>query len=158
MIDASYAGTRVPPFTADVERGRLRQFAAAVGTVGSGDDVFHDVAAARAAGHPDLPVPPTFLFGLEMEHSQDLLTDMGVDVTRVLHIEQGFVYHGTAHAGDRLTFAPVIVSIRAHRGGSLELITKDTSVTRADGSPVADLHQVLAVRNTPDTRGSGGPA
>ena len=155
MIDTSYAGTRLPPFTADVERGRLRQFAAATGAE---DEVFSDLAAARAAGHPDLPVPPTFLFGLEMEHSQDLLTGMGVDVTRVLHIEQGFVYHGTAHAGDRLTFAPLIVSIRAHRGGNLELITKDTSVTRADGSPVADLHEVLAVRNAPVAHGAGGPA
>ena len=155
MIDTSYAGTRVPPFTADVERGRLRQFAAATGAE---DEVFSDLAAARAAGHPDLPVPPTFLFGLEMEHSQDLLAGMGVDVTRVLHIEQGFVYHGTAHAGDRLTFAPLIVSIRAHRGGNLELITKDTSVTRADGSLVADLHEVLAVRNAPVAPGAGGPA
>jgi hypothetical protein len=155
VIDTSYAGTRFPPFTVDVERGRLRQFAAATG---SEDDVFFDLAAARAAGHPDLPVPPTFLFGLETEHSGDLLTGMGVDVTRVLHIEQGFVYHGTVHAGDRLTFAPLIVSIRAHRGAGLELITKDTSVTRADGSPVADLHEVLAVRNVPVAHGPGGPA
>lgn len=155
MTDPAYAGTRIAPFTADVERGRLRQFAAAVGC---DDDVFSDVAAARAAGHPDLPVPPTFLFGLELEHSQDVLTGMGVDVSRVLHIEQSFVYHDTAHAGDRLTFAPVTVSVRAHRGGSLELITKNTSVTREDGSPVADLHQVLAVRNTPAAPATGGSA
>ncbi|MGW4733060.1 FAS1-like dehydratase domain-containing protein [Streptomyces shenzhenensis] len=149
MIDPSYAGTRFASFTADVERGRLRQFAAAVG---ADDDVFVDVAAARAAGHPDLPVPPTFLFGLELEHSQDALTGMGVELTRVLHIEQGFVYHSTAHAGDRLVFAPVIVSVRSHRGGALELVTRDTAVTDADGTPVADLHQVLAVRRAPAAR------
>lgn len=153
MIDPGYAGTRGPVFDADIERGRLRAFAAAVGLA---DAVFHDVGAARAAGHPDLPVPPTFLFGLELEHSQDALAAMGVEMTRVLHIEQGFVYHATAHAGDRLTFAPLVVSVRAHRGGGLELLTTETAVTRRDGAPVADLRQVLAVRNAPAARGDGG--
>ncbi|MER6531828.1 MaoC family dehydratase N-terminal domain-containing protein [Streptomyces sp. NPDC001508] len=149
MIDPSYAGTRLASFAADVERGRLRQFASAVG---ADDDVFVDVTAARAAGHPDLPVPPTFLFGLELEHSHDALAGLGVELSRVLHIEQGFVYHGTAHAGDQLVFAPVIVSVRAHRGGALQLIAKETAVSRADGSAVADLHQVLAVRREPAAR------
>ncbi len=40
-----------------MERGRLRMFAAAIGET---DPIYTDVEAARAAGHPDLPVPPTF--------------------------------------------------------------------------------------------------
>jgi hypothetical protein len=156
VIDPSYAGTRHPRFDAEVERGRLRSFAAAVGL---DEAVFHDVDAARAAGHPDLPVPPTFLFGLELEHSQGTLAAMGVEMARVLHIEQGFVYHSTAHAGDRLTFAPVLVSVRAHRGARLQLLATETAVTRRDGTPVADLRQVLAVREEPaarDARSTGG--
>ena len=55
------------PFTATVERGRLRFFARVVGL---DDSEFTSLERARAAGHPDLPVPPTFLFGLELEHQQ----------------------------------------------------------------------------------------
>ncbi|GAA2513562.1 hypothetical protein Ahu01nite_061630 [Winogradskya humida] len=117
--------------------------------MGAADEIFHDVAAARAAGHPDLPVPPTYLFCLELE--REGLAGIGVSLDRVLHVEQGFEYHELAHAGDRITFAPVVVSIRSHRRGRLELITTDTAVTRADGAAVADLHQVLAVRHAEGT-------
>ena len=64
MIDRSIVGTEEPARTFDVERGRLRFFAKAIGET---DPVYTDVEAARAAGHPDLPVPPTFLFGLELD-------------------------------------------------------------------------------------------
>ncbi|MFI9270982.1 MaoC family dehydratase N-terminal domain-containing protein [Kitasatospora sp. NPDC052896] len=143
MIDRGFRGARPEPFTVDVERGRLRFFHQVLGTV---DRVFTDPAAARAAGHPDLPVPPTFLFGLELEDPADLLTEMGVDLARVLHVEQGFVYHRTAHAGERLTFAPVITDLYQRQGGALEFVVRDTAVTDAAGEPVADLHQVIAVR------------
>ena len=64
MIDKRFIGHRMPPFTVDVEKGRLRFFAKATG---QDDPVYHDESAARAAGYPGLPVPPTFFFCLEMD-------------------------------------------------------------------------------------------
>lgn len=142
-IDRSVVGVRQPSFSVTVERGRLRFFNRVLGVT---DGVFVDPVAARAAGHPDLPVPPTFLFGLELESPDDLLTKLGIDLSYVLHVEQGFTYHRTAHAGERLTFTPVITDVYARQGGALEFVVRDSAVTDAAGEPVADLHQVIAVR------------
>ncbi|NJP94779.1 MaoC family dehydratase [Nonomuraea sp. FMUSA5-5] len=150
-IPCSAAGTELPPVTVDVERGRLRFFAEAVGET---DPVYLDLAAARAAGHPDLPVPPTFLFGLELERPDPFgyLTDLGVDLRHVLHGEQAFTYHSVAHAGDRLVLRPRIADVYSKKGGALQFLVKETAVTRADGSPVADLTSVIVVRDPAGAR------
>jgi len=139
------------PFTAVVERGRLRFFARVVGL---DDSEFTSLERARAAGHPDLPVPPTFLFGLELEHQQgeSAAAEPLVDPTRVLHTEQRFTYHETAHAGDELVFSPVITDVYQRRAGTMEFVVRDTAVPRPDGTPVADLHQVIMVRREESVR------
>ena len=82
--------------------GRLRFFAKAIGET---NPVYTDVDAAQAAGHRDLPVPPTFLFGIELDSPDPFgwLSGIGVDLRRVLHGEQSFTYHSPAYAGDVLT-------------------------------------------------------
>ncbi|MEU8622490.1 MaoC family dehydratase N-terminal domain-containing protein [Streptomyces sp. NPDC048623] len=139
-------GTALTPFTVTVERGRLRFFGRVVGLE---DSEFTCLDRARRAGHPDLPVPPTFLFGLELEHQSRATEQDGppVDPSRVLHTEQSFTYHQTAHAGDELVFSPVITDVYRRRGGTMEFVVRDTAVTRTDGTPVADLHQVILVRH-----------
>jgi acyl dehydratase len=146
-IDPSVIGAELPQQTADVERGRLRAFAHAIGET---DPVYTDVTAARAAGHPDLPVPPTFLFGLGLGRgAQDFawLTGLGVDLRHVLHGEQAFTYHAVAHAGDTLTLSPKITDVFSKRGGTLQFLVRRTVVERADGAPVAELAETIVVRN-----------
>ncbi|WP_432837455.1 MaoC family dehydratase N-terminal domain-containing protein [Dactylosporangium sp. CA-092794] len=133
------------PLTVDLERGRLRFFARATG---QSDPVYLDVDAARAAGHPDLPVPPTFFFSLELEAPDPFgyLDRLGVDLRFVLHGEQSFTYHRLAYAGDQLTLTQRIVDVYAKRGGALEFLVRETDVTRA-GEPVAQGRSVLVVRH-----------
>lgn len=97
-IDPAVIGSRTPVFSTEAERGRLRFFAQACGQT---DPVYSDLRAAEAAGHRDLPVPPTFLFCLEMDNPDRarFLTELGVDVRTVLHGGQEFTYHATAYAG-----------------------------------------------------------
>ena len=144
-ISPDVIGRELPAVAVDVERGRLRFFAAAIGET---DPVFSDLAAARAAGHPDLPVPPTFLFGLDLEASDltALLAGLGVDLRRVLHGEQSFTYHSPAHAGETLTFAPRIADVYSRKGGALEFLVKETAVSRAGGTAVAELRSTIVVR------------
>ncbi|PZG46686.1 MaoC family dehydratase [Spongiactinospora gelatinilytica] len=141
---------RFAPLTVDIERGRLRFFAKATGQT---DPIYHDLDAARQAGHPDLPVPPTFFFGLDLEGPDALryLRELDVDMARVLHGEQSFVYHSLAHAGETLTVRPRIVEVFAKRGGALEFLVKRNEITRA-GEPVAEATMTLVVRNP----GAGG--
>ncbi len=146
MIDAKFIGMELPPLTVEVEKGRLRMFAKAIGET---DAVYVDEAAAQAAGHRSLPVPPTFLFCLEMETPNPfaLYEQMGADLGRMLHGEQGFTYYQPAAcAGDSLTFRARISDIYAKKGGALEFIVKDIGVTDQDGRKVADLRSVMVVR------------
>jgi acyl dehydratase len=146
MIDRKHIGLTLPEFSVEVEKGRLRLFAKATG---QDDPVYTDEATARAAGHPGLPVPPTFLFCLEMESPnpsaiRDLL---GIDYRRVLHGEQGFTYHRMAYAGDRLTFEQRIEDIYDKKNGALEFVVRRTGVSNQRGEAVATLRCVTVVRN-----------
>lgn len=146
MIDRKFIGTELPPFSVEVERSRLRFFAKATGQT---DPLYIDDDAAQAAGHPALPVPPTFFFCLEMDApNPGLLREMlGMDIARVLHGEQGFTYHRMAYAGDVLTFHQRIDDIYDKKGGALEFVVRKTQVTNQNGEPVADLRGVTVYRN-----------
>lgn len=145
-LDPSVIGTTLPAVTATMERGRLRAFAKATGQT---DPAFTDPDAARSAGHRDLPVPPTFLFAIELEQPDPFayLASIGVDLRRVLHGEQRFDYHRVAVAGETLTAQSTIVDAYSKRGGALDFIVKKTAVTDEAGEPVADLTSVIVVRN-----------
>ncbi|MDT5358275.1 MAG: hypothetical protein QOC69_37 [Mycobacterium sp.] len=145
-VDSAFVGTQLPATTLTVDAGRLRFFAKAIGET---NPLYTDVEAAKAAGYADLPVPPTFLFSIELENPDQFrwVVDQGIDPRFVLHGEQSFTYHSIAHAGDTLTATPRIVDVYSKKGGALEFIVKSTAVTRADGIAVADLETVIVVRN-----------
>lgn len=136
---------RLDPITVLVERGRLALFAKATGQAGP---IYSDPDAARAAGHPDLPVPPTFFFSLDLERPDPFayLSDLGVDLRHVLHGEQSFIYHAMAYAGQALTLSPRITDVSSKKGGALEFLTRRTGITRG-GEPIAEATSVIIVRN-----------
>lgn len=146
MIDKRFIGHVMPAFSAEVEKGRLRFFAKATGQT---DPVYADEAAARAAGFPSLPVPPTFLFCLEMEAPDPaaIRNLLGMDYRTLLHGEQGFTYHRMAFAGDTLTFEQRIDDIYDKKGGALEFVVRKTRVTNQRGEDVAELRAVTVIRN-----------
>jgi acyl dehydratase len=133
------------PLVVTAERGRLAFFARATGQP---DPVYADLAAAKRAGHPDLPIPPSFYFSLELERPDPFgwLTALDVDLRRVLHGEQSFTFHAMAHAGDVLTLRSRVTDVAVKKGGALELLTKETSVTRG-ARPIAEAVSVIVVRN-----------
>lgn len=145
-LDPAVMGTELPPSTLTVDAGRLRFFAKAIGET---NPVFTDDAAAKAAGHQSLPVPPTFLFSIELEQPDPFawMARLGVDLRTVLHGEQRFDYQSVAHAGDTLTARPRITDVYSKKGGALEFVVKQTDVTRADGTAVAELTSVIVIRN-----------
>lgn len=146
MLDRRYIGHELPAFQVDVEKGRLRFFAKATGQT---DPIYSDEAAARAASHPSLPVPPTFLFCLEMESPNPAAIRelLGMDYRRILHGEQGFTYHALAHAGDTLTFQQRIEDIYDKKNGALEFVVRKTRVTNQRSELVAEMRCVTVYRN-----------
>jgi len=146
MIDKTQTGKTFPPLSVEVEKGRLRFFAKAIGET---NPVYVDEAVAKAAGYRSLPVPPTFLLSLEMERP-DLsgwLNEVGLDLAKILHGEQSFEYHLPACAGDVLTFESRIGDMWDKKDGALEFVVKETRVTNQEGRHVADLRSVIIQRN-----------
>lgn len=137
---------RLPAATMDVERGALRRFAKATGQT---DPIYLDVGAARAAGHPDLPVPPTYFFSIELEHVDlmQYLAELGVDLTRFLHGEQSFEYHAMAHAGDRLIIESGFTDVYTKKGGALEFLVKTTEITREPSDHIATATTSIVIRH-----------
>lgn len=145
MIDRRYIGHTMPAFSVPVEAGRLQFFAKATGQT---DPVYSDEAAARATGHPALPVPPTFLFCMEMASPDPaaIRNLLGLDYTRLLHGEQAFTYHAMAYAGDVLQFSQRIEDIYDKKNGALEFVVRKTLVTNQHGAEIAELRSVMVLR------------
>lgn len=153
LINKNHIGTRLTPFTVEVEKAPLRAFAKATGQT---DPVYLDETAARAAGYPSLPIAPTYLFCLEMAspNPQEVYELLGIEYARVLHGEQHFVYHQPVFAGDVLSFAPVIAEIYDRKDGALEFVVWETRVEAKEGLHVADLRSVMVVRPEKQSRPS----
>ncbi|MGE2836901.1 MaoC family dehydratase N-terminal domain-containing protein [Mycobacterium sp. SMC-4] len=145
MSAESLKGYQWPESTVDVERGRVAMFAKAIGET---DPIYFDVEAARAAGHSDLLAPPTFVFGLDLEHSDTLgvLEAHGVDLSTVLHGEQRFTYHGEVHAGDTLSLRAEFTDYYSKRNGALEFLVRRSQLT-SGGDLVAEMESVSVIRN-----------
>ncbi|MES2170159.1 MAG: MaoC family dehydratase N-terminal domain-containing protein [Actinomycetota bacterium] len=145
-IDHSAIGRVLDPVITTLERGRLAFFAQAIGET---DPVYFDLTAARAAGHPDLPVPPTFIFGalLDVPDPFEWIAKLGVDMRFVLHGTEKFSYHRMLHAGDTVTVQPTITNVYDKRGGSLEFVVTTTTVTTAAGELAVTMDQTLVVRH-----------
>ena len=145
-VDPSFLGHEFPGTNLLITRSRLQHFAKATG---QSDPIYLDPEAARQAGHPDIPVPPSFLMASELEAPDPLgwIAELGADLRSVLHGEQRFAYHHMAYAGDELTTRSVLTDIYAKRGGELEFVERTTSVENQRGELVADLVGVIIIRH-----------
>ena len=146
MIDKKWTGHPLPASTMTLERGRLQFFARAIGET---DPVYTDLAAARAAGYADLPAPPSYIFGIELESgaSDKLLHMLGIPLSKLLHGEQGFTFHNPACAGDIITVQPRITEIYDKKAGALEFVVKLADARNQHGELVAELRTVLVCKH-----------
>jgi len=138
MIDRKHIGRIVSRHQAEVERGRLRFFAKAIGETDP-----------RWTEGERLPVPPTFLFCLDMDRPDpyDWYSGVGLSLPRVLHGEQSFVYRKPCHSGDILHFTSRIDDMYEKKGGALEFLVRATRVTDSEGTHVADLRALIIQRH-----------
>ena len=128
-----------------VGREKVREFATATGEA---SPLCHDLAAARAAGHPDLVAPVTFGIVVSLPAGERVVRDpeLGLDYTRVVHGEQRFEYARPVHAGDELHAAVTVESIKAMAGN--DVVTSRTDVTDGTGEHVFSAWATLVARGT----------
>ncbi|MDM0072677.1 MaoC family dehydratase N-terminal domain-containing protein [Variovorax sp. J31P207] len=145
MIDKKHIGMKLPVYKATAEAGQLRFFAKSIGET---NPIYIDESAARDAGHPGLPLPPTFLFSLEFQIPSNAWRDeLGIVTSRILHGEETFKYHRMAYAGDTLQFETRIADIYDKKNGALSFVVRESRVTNQRGEHIADLRSVLVHKN-----------
>ncbi len=143
-LDAAVLQREFPPFEFRVERGKIREYALALGLI---DPVHTDVEAARAAGFNDLLAPLTFTRQFWHENdANDPMPHLGYDPRRRLHGEQEFEYHKPLVAGMVLRGRNVIVSTRekeGRRGGKMTFVVIETRFTDEAGELVQVARRTL---------------
>jgi len=146
MIDRKWIGHELPESVLPIERSRLQFFAKAIGET---DPIYTDRNAAREAGYPDLPAPPTFLFAAELDSgaSNALLELLQIPIAKLLHGEQSFTYQRPACVGDTVTVHSTIADIYEKKNGALEFVVRMSRATNQRGESVAELRTVLVCRH-----------
>ena len=143
-INKVYVG-RTFPATApyEVSRVKVAEFADAIGDP---NPVFHDRAAAQAAGYPDVVAPPTFAVVVAMASSRTAVGDpgLGLNYAMVVHGEQRFDYSRPLRAGDVVTAQSTISAIR--EVGSITMLTTETQIRTVDGEHVCTGFSTLVER------------
>lgn len=143
-LNRAYVGRSLPPTEPYVVgREKIREFAAAIGAA---DSAYHDVAAAKALGYPDLVAPPTFAIVATWEAGRQLRDDpeLGMDYSRVVHGDQRFAYTRPVVAGDELVCVLTVEEITDRAGH--EFITTRSELSTPAGEPVVTVWNKLVVR------------
>jgi acyl dehydratase len=145
-VNRSLIGKVYPPAEPyQVGREKVREFATAIGET---SPLCHDVAAAQAAGYPDLVAPPTFAFALTMGAMNDAMFDpeLGLVYAMAVHGAQHFAYQRPIVAGDEITVTCRIADIAVR--GSNEVLTTSSELTDSGGQLVATTREVIVTRGT----------
>lgn len=144
MVNSELIGREFAPTEPyQVGREKVREFARAVLAT---NPVSLDVAAAQAAGYPDLVAPPTFPIVLQQQTLEQLLAvpDADLDFSRVVHGEQRFTYTRPIVAGDVLTARLAVTAIKMMAGNAM--VTSESVITDVTGAHVVTAISTLVVR------------
>jgi acyl dehydratase len=146
-LDQSLVGQETAPQTSAITVEQIRRFA---GAVGDANPVFHDEAAARAAGFPHVLAPPTFVTRFRAEYAS-----VGLDPAKmqVLHGEQEYMYERPLHAGDTVTNRHRVATLRlSSRPGGMNIMTLGQHIDVASEGQVCLGKATVIVRElAPDT-------
>ncbi|WGY00445.1 MaoC family dehydratase N-terminal domain-containing protein [Nocardioides sp. QY071] len=126
----SWIGRRLEGFDWEVTREAVGNFAHAVG---ESDPVYFDAEVARRRGLKNIPVPPTFLITLELDHRDSLLfiKELGLDAARVLHGEQSYDFHALVHVGDAIRVERTITDAGI-KGNNMTYLLTSNNFYRGD--------------------------
>jgi acyl dehydratase len=133
-------------FDLPVERGKIREFALAVG---EDNPIFYDPDEARRHGFPDVVAPPTFtvtqIWQVSREEREEKL-GANLDYGRVLHGEQEFTYNRLPVAGEVLQGTMRIskdFTKEGRRGGTMRFVTYESRFVDAAGQEVLSGYYTL---------------
>jgi acyl dehydratase len=149
MFDQSKLGHSFPPFILEVERCKIHELTLAIGDE---NPIYHSQEAALAEEYRDVPISPTtptiFSFWGNTQ-LWDQLAGAGLNVMRILHGEEEYLYQAPIYPGDVLTGITTIVEGKTRRGkdgSSMDIVTTETCYTNQQQRAVLTARTILVVR------------
>ena len=111
--------------------------------------IYFDEEAAKQAGYPALPAPPTYGFCANLMKSDPVayLLDLGIDPERLLHAEQAFQYGTMFFAGDTLTISEKVTGNYEKKDGALEFIDWEVKAENQHGDMAFIAHMKGVIRH-----------
>ena len=147
QINKSIVGRELPPFAVTVERGKIKEFARAIG---DSNPSHLDDRIGAASEWGDIIAPPTFAitFRDEAADTGALLRELGTDISRVLHGEQEFELHGSIRPGETYLCRGKVTDIyeKTGKSGPMAFVVRETAVTDRANELVATLRSVTVIR------------
>jgi len=147
QVNRGVVGKEYPPWPVTVERGRIKDFARALGDP---NPFYLDDQVGAASEWGDVIAPPTFpvSFRDERADSAALLRDLGVDISRVLHGEQEFEIHRQLRPGETYLCRTKVLDIyeKAGKSGPMAFVVRETAITDTTGEVVATMRHVTVIR------------
>ncbi len=147
QINKGVLGKEFPPFAVTVERGKVKEFARAIGDL---NPLYLDDRVGAASEWGDLIAPPTFAitFRDEGADTNALLRELGTDISRVLHGEQEFELHQPLQPGRTYLCRAKVVDMyeKTGKSGPMGFVVRETTITDADNEIVGTMRAVTVVR------------
>jgi len=147
QINKGVLGKEFPPFAVTLERGKVKEFARAIGDL---NPLYLDDRVGAASEWGDLIAPPTFAitFRDEGADTNALLRELGTDISRVLHGEQEFEIHRPLQPGQTYLCRAKVVDIyeKTGKSGPMAFVVRETAITDRDNEVVATMRAVTVVR------------
>ena len=147
QINTSVKGKEYAPFTVTVERGKIKEFARAIGDP---SPFYLDDAVGRASEWGDIVAPPTFVttFRDEKADTGSMLADLGVDIGRILHGEQEFEHYKPIRPGESYLCRSRVTDIyeKSGRSGPMAFVVREMAVTDGENEIVCVARHITVVR------------
>ena len=148
MADLSKVGTEYSPITWEVERGKIRELARAIGDP---DPIYLDKEAAVAEGYEDTPAPPTFLTVpmLWSDKMPAIINDLKINFMMVLHGEEEYEYYRQIYPGDVITGTPRVTNIEekeSKSGSRMDMVTLEVLYKNQRSEDVAKSRTLIIER------------
>ena len=146
-VNRDVKGKEYPPFTVTVERGKIKEFARAIGDL---SPFYLDDAVGRASEWGDIVAPPTFPITFRDENADTgvMLRDLGVDISRILHGEQEFEHFKPIRPGETYLCRSRVTDIyeKAGRSGAMAFVVREMTVTDGDNDIACLVRSITMVR------------
>ncbi len=157
MADKTKIGMEFPPYTFEVEKGKIAEFAMAVSQKETKDQVksiYWDTAAAKAKGYNDIIPPLTFQTCFALWGGGGLmpiLQSLGINLGRLLHGEEEYEYLLPIHPGDIMKGNSKVVSMydkekKDKPGKFMEFTVLETEIKNQRGELVIRARTTLVER------------